>query len=85
MMACSYLSAAGPKPQPSTAGCWTPPNYTCLPQPDSLSGPTGPLFAKPQAGTSLSATCQEPALDLSTNSASLVPRHPPQKTSGGAE
>ncbi|KPI93981.1 hypothetical protein RR46_13146 [Papilio xuthus] len=89
MMACSYLSAAGAKPATAgasgagVAGCWTPPNYTCLPEPDSLPGNTQPPCPQPcpQAHTTsdycaLGAPRHEPALDLTTNSSSVKPRVP---------
>lgn len=88
-MACSYLSAKGARAQATapvgsgSAGCWTPPNYTCLPEPDSLPGhtqlPCPQPCPRPHTSTdyrTLGAACHEPALDLTTNSSSLKPRVP---------
>ncbi|CAG5056594.1 unnamed protein product [Parnassius apollo] len=84
-MACSYLSASGMKAEPSSADCWTPPNYTCLPELDSLPSQMGPPFPKTQINANLNLACQEPALDLTTNSASLKPRLPSPKIEGDTE
>ncbi|CAH2233995.1 jg9898 [Pararge aegeria aegeria] len=58
MMACSYLSATGQKPQPSMAGCWTPPYSLPEPEPTRMV----PYVRPPAACTLMS----EPALDLTT-------------------
>ncbi|OWR51872.1 hypothetical protein KGM_214276 [Danaus plexippus plexippus] len=82
MMACSYLSASGVKPQSSTTGCWTPPY--CMPEPESsrmlpFTRPPLPPLVVPQLPPSplpslpLSAAISEPALDLTTSMKSRVP------------
>lgn len=82
MMACSYLSTAGIKQEPSSAACWTPPALAGLPY---LEGPTTssiPYMRAPLVGigvptaTPFPAVLPEPALDLSTTTSSLNPRFP---------
>lgn len=84
MMACSYLSTAGIKQEPSGAACWTPPalaELPCFESPSTLSMPP-PYMRAPLVGmgvptaTPLSAVLPEPALDLSTTTSSLNPRFP---------
>ncbi|CAH2104904.1 unnamed protein product [Euphydryas editha] len=71
MMACSYLSAAGIKPEPSMTGCWTPPYSLTEPEPSRV---IPPVIRPPLPPiVSPSVLLPEPALDLTT---SLKPRAP---------
>lgn len=83
-MACSYLSTAGIKQEPSSAACWTPPalaGIPCFEGPSTLSMPP-PYMRAPILGmgvptaTPLPVVLPEPALDLSTTTSSLHPRFP---------
>lgn len=71
MMACSYLSAAGIKPEPAVTGCWTPPYSLVEPDPRRVV----PSFIRPPLPPTVppSVPLPEPALDLTT---SLKPRAP---------
>lgn len=75
MMACSYLSATGMNPEPSSTACWTPPAFpsALLPEPEVLSNSRAPpINSRPLEmlglqGATLphsSGLSQEPALDL---------------------
>ncbi|CAH0726490.1 unnamed protein product, partial [Brenthis ino] len=66
MMACSYLSTAGVKPERPMAGCWTPPYSLPAPEPSQMTS-----FVRPSIAPVEVPSVPEPALDLTTT---LKPR-----------